>query len=69
MIFLLDNLCRLSVLLENLEPETTKNKKLLINLSDSLKKLYIELNNFEKSVNVYFQKKESIAKTNKEKDR
>ena len=62
-IILLDKLCNLSVVLDNLEPETVKNKKLLINLSDSLNKLYTELNNFEKSANVYFRSKEYVEKT------
>ena len=68
-IMLLDNLSKLSVVLDNLEPETTKNKKLLKNLSNSLENLYVELNNFEKSANVYFQNKASIAKIYKEKNR
>jgi len=62
-IILLDKLCNLSVVLYNLEPKTINNKKLLINLSDNLDKLYTELINYEKLANAYFQKKEYVEKT------
>ena len=60
---LLDNLCNLSVVLDNLKSKTIKNKKQLINLSASLDKLYNELDNFEKLTNAYFHRKESIGNT------
>ena len=66
MAILLDNLCKICVVLDNVKLKTTKNQKLLFNFSDILDKLYTELDNFEKTANIYFKTKTFIKKTNKE---
>jgi len=67
MIVILNNLYKLGTLMDSLVPETIKNSKLLLNLSDSLNKLHVELKNIENLSNVYSIYNESNAKKKGEK--